>query len=206
MFKKIIMVSLSAAVLATTLNTSAFAAGDAAAGKTKSAACAACHGADGNSTNPTWPKLAGQHPKYIAKQLSDFKKGKTRNDPLMAGMVAALSPADMGDLAAYFSSQKMSAGKADKKLVELGGKIYRGGNSTSGVAACMSCHGPSGHGNPMANFPSLAGQHASYMEKALNDFKSSTRKNDAGKMMQNIAAKMTPTEIKAVASYIQGLN
>ncbi len=199
------MVSLSAVVLATTLNTSVFAAGDAAAGKAKSAACAACHNADGNSTNPTWPKLAGQHQKYIAKQLMDFKKGKMRNDPLMAGMVAALSPDDMQDLAAYFSSQKISAGTADKKLVELGGKIFRGGNSASGVAACMSCHGPAGKGNPMANFPAVAGQHSAYLVKALNDFKTSARTNDAGKMMQNIAAKMTDQEIKAVSSYIQGL-
>ncbi len=199
------MVSLSAVVLATTLNTSVFAAGNAAAGKAKSAACAACHNADGNSTNPTWPKLAGQHQKYIAKQLMDFKKGKMRNDPLMAGMVAALSPDDMQDLAAYYSSQKISAGTADKKFVELGGKIFRGGNSASGVAACMSCHGPSGKGNPMANFPAVAGQHSAYLVKALNDFKTSARTNDAGKMMQNIAVKMTDQEIKAVASYIQGL-
>lgn len=199
------MLSLSAAALAITLNTSAFAAGNAAAGKTKSAACAACHNADGNSTNPTWPKLAGQHEKYITKQLMDFKKGKMRKDPLMVGMVAALSPTDMQDLAAYYSSKKMSAGSADKKLVELGGKIYRGGNAAAGVAACMSCHGPSGKGNPMANFPAVAGQHSAYLVKALNDFKTSARTNDAGKMMQNIAAKMTAKEIKAVASYLQGL-
>jgi len=202
---KFLMVSLTVGVLATTLNTAAFAAGDAAAGKAKSAACAACHSVDGNSSNPMWPKLAGQHPKYLAKQLKDFKTGKSRKDALMAGQVATLSSSDMQNLAAYFSSQKISAGKADEKLVELGAKIYRGGNSASGVAACMSCHGPTGRGNPMANFPSLAGQHAAYLEKAINDFKSSTRSNDAGKMMQNIAAKMSAKEIKAVASYIQGL-
>jgi len=202
---KFIMVSLSVGVLAATLNSAVFAAGDATAGKAKSVSCAACHSADGNSANPMWPKLAGQHEKYIAKQLMDFKTAKTRKDPLMAGQVAALTPTDMNNLAAYFSSQKISAGKADDKLVELGGKIYRGGNSASGVAACMSCHGPSGHGNPMAKFPALAGQHAAYLEKAMNDFKTTVRTNDAGKMMQNITAKMTDKEIKAVASYIQGL-
>ncbi len=205
MFKKFLMVSLTAGALAASVNTSVFAAGDATAGKTKSATCAGCHNADGNSANPSWPKLAGQHQKYIAKQLMDFKSGKTRSDPLMAGQVAALSPTDMQDLAAYFSSQKIVAGQADAKLAELGAKIFKGGNSASGVAACMSCHGPSGKGNPLANFPSLAGQHATYLVKALNDFKTSVRKNDAGKMMQNIAAKMTDQEIKAVASYIQGM-
>ncbi|MFV1985304.1 MAG: cytochrome c, partial [Thiohalomonadales bacterium] len=138
-------------------------------------------------------------------QLKDFKDAKTRKDPMMAGQVAALSESDMLNVAAYFSSQKISAGQADEKLAELGAKIYRGGNSASGVAACMSCHGPAGKGNPMANFPSLAGQHATYLEKSINDFKSSARTNDAGKMMQNIAIKMTDKEIKAVASYIQGL-
>jgi cytochrome c553 len=200
------MVSLSVGVLAASLNTAVFAAGDAAAGKAKSASCAGCHNPDGNSANPMWPKLAGQHEKYIAKQLMDFKTGKTRKDPLMAGQVAALSETDMTNLAAYFSSQKISAGKADDKLVELGAKIYRGGNSASGVAACMSCHGPTGKGNPLANFPSVAGQHSAYLEKAINDFKTSARSNDAGKMMQNIAVKMTDKEIKAVASYIQGLH
>jgi len=202
---KFLMLSLSVAVLATTLNTAAFAAGNVAAGKAKSAVCAGCHNADGNSANPAWPKLAGQHAKYITKQLMDFKTGTTRQDPLMAGQVAALNKTDMQNLAAYFATQKISSATADSKLSKLGEKIYRGGNSASGVAACMSCHGPTGRGNPMANFPAVAGQHSAYLVKAINDFKSSARKNDAGKMMQNIAAKMTDAEIKAVASYIQGL-
>lgn len=199
------MVSLSVGVLAASLNTPVFAAGDVAAGKAKSAVCAGCHSADGNSVNPMWPKLAGQHEKYLKKQLMDFKSAKTRNDPLMAGQVAALSETDMTNLAAYFSSQKVSIGSTDVKLAELGEKIYRGGNSASGVAACMSCHGPTGKGNPLANFPSVVGQHAAYVEKAIHDFKTSARTNDAGKMMQNIAVKMTDKEIKAVASYIQGI-
>ncbi|HHJ13748.1 MAG TPA: cytochrome c4 [Gammaproteobacteria bacterium] len=185
---------------------SALAAGDAAAGQAKAAACAGCHGADGNSVNPIWPKLAGQHAKYIEKQLKDFKAGETRKDATMAGMVAALGEQDMADIAAYFSGQKRTPGSADESQVELGEKIYRGGNPTTGVAACIGCHSPTGSGNPAANFPSISGQHAAYVEKQLKDFASGARKNDAGKMMRNIAARMTEEEIKAVASYVQGLH
>jgi len=183
------------------------AAGNAAAGKTKSAACAACHNADGNSSaNPLWPKLAGQHQKYIAKQLKDFKAGKTRRDPLMAGMVAALSEQDMADLGAYFESQTRKLGRADKKLVTLGEKVYRGGNATTGVAACIACHGPTGAGNAAAGFPAIGGQHAAYSSKALNDFKSGARSNDPNKMMRDIAGRMSDDEIKAVSDYIGGLH
>lgn len=182
-----------------------FAAGDAAAGKAKAVMCASCHGADGNSVNPDWPKLAGQHAGYIAKQLADFKKGKERNNALMAGMVASLSEDDMANLAAYFASQTRTMGEADPALVDLGEKIYRGGNKTSGVAACMACHGPNGAGNPQAHFPALSGQHAKYVATQLKAFRSGARSNDAGAMMRNIAAKMTDQEIEAVASYVQGL-
>ena len=139
--------------------TQAQAAGDAAAGKAKSASCAGCHGADGNSVNPEWPSLAGQGAGYIAKQLHDFKGGK-RENATMAPMAAPLTDEDIQDLAAYFSSQPIKAGAADKSLVELGEKIYRGGNPSSGVAACIGCHGPTGAGNPAASFPALSGQHA----------------------------------------------
>ncbi len=184
--------------------TQAFAA-DAAAGKAKAGTCAGCHGMDGNSANPEWPKLAGQHAKYLAKQLHDFKAGK-RTNAMMAGMVAPLSEQDMEDLAAYFSTQKIQPGKADPALFEKGQKLYRGGNPTTGVAACIGCHGPTGAGNPQANFPALAGQHAKYVENQLHAFKKGQRSNDAGKMMRTIAAKMTEEEIKAVASYVQGLH
>lgn len=180
------------------------AAGDAEAGKTKSAVCLACHGPDGNSPNPIWPKLAGQHPTYIIKQLTDLKAGD-RKDPLMSPMAAPLSEQDIQDLAAYFSSQTQSTGTAAADQVELGEKIYRAGNTASGVAACMACHGPTGIGNPAANFPRVSGQHAQYVEKALKDFRSGTRANDAQKMMQGVAAKMTDAEIAAVAQYVQGL-
>lgn len=182
------------------------AAGDAKAGKAKAVNCAGCHGVNGNSTNPAWPKLAGQHAGFIAKQLADFKSGKTRSDPLMAGQVANLSQQDMDDLGAYFASQTGSQGAADEKLAVAGAKLYRGGNKKKGVAACIACHGPTGAGNPAAKFPKLSGQHASYVEKAMKDFRSGNRSNDMNKMMQNIAEKMSDKEIKAVASYISGLH
>ncbi|MGD8672757.1 MAG: c-type cytochrome [Thiogranum sp.] len=183
----------------------ATAAGDAAAGKAASATCAGCHGPDGNSANPEWPKLAGQGAPYLVKQLHNFKDGDRKN-ATMAPMAMGLSDQDMENLAAYFSDQTMSQGAAEKSLVELGEKIYRGGNAASGVAACIGCHGPTGAGNPAAKFPRLAGQHAKYVENQLHAFKSGERDNDAGKMMRNIAARMTDKEIQAVASYVQGLH
>lgn len=181
------------------------AAGDLAAGKTKAAACAACHGADGNSANPEWPRLAGQHEKYVVRQLADFKAGE-RNNAMMAPMAAGLSEQDMADIAAYYASQTLTGGKADPALVDAGEKLYRGGNATTGVAACIACHAPNGMGNPQANFPRLSGQHAAYIVNQLKAFRAGERANDAGKMMQNIAAHMTDAEMQAVASYIEGLH
>jgi len=181
-------------------------AGDAEAGKTKSANCAACHGADGNSLNPEWPRLAGQNEKYLVKQLGYFKDGE-RENATMSGMVATLSEQDMEDLAAYYSSQKVKIGAADPALVELGQKLYRSGNPESGVAPCMGCHGPNGAGNPAAGYPALRGQHAKYVENQLHGFAEGQRHNEnARKMMQILAARMTNREIRAVASYIQGLH
>ena len=180
------------------------ASGDAAAGKTKSATCAACHAADGNSVNPLWPKLAGQHPSYLKKQVMDFKSG-SRKDATMTAMVIPLSDQDAADLAAYFATQKKTLGTAEEAKVALGEKIYRGGNTATGVAACMACHGPAGSGNPAANFPALSGQHAAYTEKTLKDFRSGARSNDAQKMMQGVVGRMTDEEIASVAQYIQGL-
>ncbi|MBS1202331.1 MAG: cytochrome c subfamily [Chromatiaceae bacterium] len=180
-------------------------AGDAAAGKAKSAACAACHGPDGNSTNPEWPKLAGQGARYLEKQLQDFKAGK-RVNAIMNGLAAPLSDADIGDLSAYFASQKVRLGTADPASVKLGERLYRGGNSASGVAACMSCHGPSGKGNPLARFPSLSGQQAAYVAKALQDYRSGARENDPSAMMRRIAERLTEREIKAVSQYVSGLH
>lgn len=181
------------------------AAGDAEAGKTKAAMCAACHGTDGNSPAPNFPKLAGQHADYIAKQLQDFKSGE-RQDATMNGMSAALGEQDMADLGAFYSGQKVNVGAAAADKAELGETLYRAGNAASGVAACVACHGPTGAGNPMAKFPSLGGQHADYTVTQLKNFRAGARANDAGSMMRGVAKKMTDAEIEAVAQYIQGLH
>jgi cytochrome c553 len=180
-------------------------AADPANGKTLSQTCAACHSIDGNSVNPIWPKLAGQHAEYIVKQLQDFKDGKRVNGQ-MAPMVASLSDQDMADLAAYFASQKTKRGSAKPELIELGQKIYRAGDAESGVPACMACHGPSGAGNPGALYPALAGQHAEYTAIQLKAFKAEERSNDTAKVMRTIAAPMTSAQIEAVSEYIQGLH
>ncbi|GMQ77184.1 MAG: c-type cytochrome [Gammaproteobacteria bacterium] len=177
------------------------AAGDVAAGQAKSALCAACHGPDGNSTNPEWPKLAGQQAEYIVKQLNDFKSG-VRQNPLMAGITASLSEQDMESLAAYFSSRKVKVtGATDAELARQGQQLYRGGSRPLQVSACMACHGPAGQGVP-PSFPSVSGQHAAYSEIQLNAFKTGVRKNAA---MNAIAARMSAEEIKAVAMYMSGL-
>lgn len=200
--KKLVLVTLAGLALSAALPVGA--AGDAAAGKTRSAVCAGCHGADGNSVNPDWPKLASQHPQYIAKQLANFKAGDRKN-PTMSPQAAGLSEEDMANLAAYFSSQAIKGGKADEEKVALGEAVYRGGNKSTGVAACIGCHAPNGKGNPEAKFPSLAGQHAKYIATQLRHFRAGTRSNDAGKMMRNVAIHMTDAEIDAVAQYVQGL-
>jgi len=180
--------------------------GDPAAGKAKAITCTACHGPDGNSSNPEWPKIAGQHARYFAKQLMNFKQGTHRNNAMMTGMVAALSDQDMHDLGAYYAAMGMSGGFADEALVKLGKKIYHGGNQATGVPACMSCHGPAGLGDPRGGFPRLAGQHAAYTAMQLENFRLGERSNDPQRMMRDIALKMTPDEMAAVASYIGGLH
>jgi cytochrome c553 len=181
------------------------AAGDVAAGKAKSAACAACHGPDGNSSNPEWPKLAGQGAGYLAKQLEEFKAGKRAN-PVMSGQAAGLSEADIADLAAYFGSQKVQLGVAEPGAVQLGEQLYRGGNPGAGIAACMGCHGPAGNGNPMARFPALSGQHPQYVANALREFRAGARNNDPNGMMRSVAERMTDREIEAVSQYVAGLH
>jgi len=184
----------------------ASAAGDATAGKSKSMTCAACHGADGNSMVPTFPKLAGQHASYIEKQLQNFKK-QERKDPTMNGMAATLSDQDIADLAAYFSSHTVSIGApTNVEQAKLGKKLFEGGDKKRGIAACMACHGPTGSGNPGANFPSLKGQHPAYVIKQLKAFRDGSRANDPAKMMQDIAAKMSDKDIENVAQYISGLH
>ncbi len=180
-------------------------AGDAAVGKAKSASCAACHGTDGNSPSPGFPKLAGQHESYIAKQLRDYKSGK-RVNATMNAMVLPLSEQDIDDLAAYFAGQPVQVGTTAEDQLEVGQSIYRAGNASSGVAACSACHGPNGSGNPQAQFPSLSGQHAEYIALQLKMFRKGERANDAGNMMRGVAARMSDAEIDAVSQYVQGLH
>ncbi len=182
--------------------------GSAEAGKAKSAACAACHGADGNGVgNPDWPKLAGQGQEYLVKQLRDFKSGARKDlimNGTMNGMAAGLSEQDMQDIAAFYASQTLKPAVArDAELVKLGERIYRGGIAKRRVAACMSCHGPSGHGIP-PKFPRVSGQNPSYAEKQMLFFKAFTRSNDGG-IMTPTAFEMSEKEIKAVAEYMAGL-
>jgi len=182
--------------------------GDADAGQGKAAVCAACHGVDGNSVVPNWPKIAGQHADYLQRQLT-LIKGGDRPVPEMAGITPGLSDQDMEDLAAYFSSQTPSPGLTDEALRVSGEQLYRSGNPATDVPACMSCHGPAGEGNPLSGYPHLAGQHAVYSEKMLTGFRAGTTwgANDASsKIMTGVANRLTDAEIKAVASYIQGLH
>lgn len=171
--------------------------------------CAACHAADGNSAAPVNPKLAGQFYDYLHKQLVNFKaqegKKAARENAVMAGMVANLSPADMQNVAAYYASQKLKPAAAkDKELAALGQKIYRGGNASTGVAACAGCHGPSGAGIP-AQYPRVSGQFAEYVEAQLKAFRAGARANDPNATMRGVAARMTDREIQGVAEYVAGL-
>lgn len=180
-------------------------AGDVEAGKAKSATCAACHGADGNSPSPAFPKIAGQGERYLIKQITDIRDGR-RQAPAMVGFVTNLSDEDIADLAAYFSSQTPTTGGAKEELVELGQRIYRAGSEEKGIPACLACHGPSGKGVEAAGFPMLSGQHDAYTKDQLNKFSMNQRQNDGDtRIMRDIASRLHPTEIEAVSSYIQGL-
>jgi cytochrome c553 len=184
----------------------ASAAGDVQAGKEKAQTCVACHGADGNSPSPEFPNLAGQNAKYTSKQLADFKAGKERNNPVMSGMVANLTPEDMADLGAYFATLTPAGGFVSKQNLALGERIYRGGNKKTGVPACLACHGPSGAGDPMAGTPRLAGQRAQYTASQLTAFRSGTRSNDRNQMMRGASHRLSDSEIQAVSEYIAGLH
>ena len=182
------------------------AAGDATAGQTKAAVCGACHGPDGNSAAPTFPKLAGQGERYLLKQLKDIKSGARPVVP-MTGLLDNLSDQDLADLSAYFASQKGSVGAADPKLVERGEALFRGGKVEDGMPACTGCHSPDGSGNAAAGFPKLGGQHAQYVATQLTNFREGVRTNDGDTMiMRAIAAKLSNKDIEAVSSYIQGLH
>ncbi len=183
--------------------------GDAAAGKSKSVACSACHGLDGNSAAP-FPKLAGLGEKYMLKQLRDVRDG-TRSVPTMAGQLDAMVDQDLADIAAYFSSQTRSGGQTDPELLALGAKIFRSGVAERNVPACAGCHSPTGRGNAPAGFPTLAGQHAQYVADQLRAYRKgyedpAGRTNDGDtKIMRTIAFGLSDKQIEAVSSYVAGL-
>ena len=181
--------------------------GDAAAGQGKAAACGACHGMDGNSSDAQYPKLAGQHESYIARQLAHFKAGQRQN-PIMMGMAAPLSEQDMHDLGAYFSTKQSLPGVADAALVEQGQTLFRQGDTERGIPACMACHSIDGRGNPGAMYPQLTSQHAQYIQKTLQAWHDGTTWGDdaQAKIMPAIAQKLDAKDIAALASYIEGLH
>jgi cytochrome c553 len=181
--------------------------GDATAGQAKAAACGACHGMDGNSSDAQYPKLAGQSEQYIATELMRFKSG-TRQNAIMQGMAATLSPQDMHDVGAYFAKQKRLPGVADAKLAGNGGKLYREGDASRGIPACMACHGPDGAGNPGWRVPNIGGQHADYVQAQLKAWHDGTTwGSDAHAMiMPSIAGHLTEQDISAVSSYVEGLH
>ena len=194
----------------------ALAAGDAAAGESKVAMCAGCHGSDGNSMVPSFPKLAGLGEKYMTAQLRMIKSGE-RVIVEMTGILDASTDQDLQDMAAFYDSKAMViSGAQDITLVgisdpgealDFGENVYRGGNMKTGVAACIGCHSPSGKGNNPAGYPALGGQYADYIEKQLLAYRRGERvSGENAKIMQGVAANLSDKEIKAVANYISGLN
>ena len=180
--------------------------GSVEAGQTKAGPCAACHGVNGNSVNPVWPTLAGQHQPYTVKQLKAFKNDE-RTDPLMSPMAKTLSDADMEDVGAFFAAQTPTGLETEPSKVSDGQRLYRGGEPINGIAACAACHGAAGAGNPTAKYPSIRGQHSAYVVAQLKAYRSGARKTDQqqNQMMRDVAAKLSDAQIDAVASYVQGL-
>ena len=189
--------------------------GSAEAGATKAAVCTACHGVNGNSVNPEWPNLAGQNAAYIHEQLQMFK-AKKRNNPIMQPIVDPLTEQDFADLAAYFSTQTPSGLEADPSYWKAGEALYKSGDTARSIPACAACHGPSGQGNPGSGYPALRAQHSVYTVKQLQDYLTKNRYRDPADaatvnatrnsaMMTTIAARLTPEDIRNLASYLQGL-
>lgn len=191
-------------------------AGDPAAGEALTAGCTACHGADGNSVAPTFPKLAGQNERYLLKQMQDIRD-KRRPVPTMIGQVDNMTDEQLADIAAYYASQAQTPGQSSPERLELGGQVYRAGVSTTGVAACAGCHGARGSGNAPAGWPRLAGQHADYIAQQLRRWRTGAentleenpegRTNDGdARLMRDVALRLTDNEIDAVANFIAGLH
>lgn len=186
------------------------AAGDATAGQAKSMVCAACHGPDGNSPANIYPKLAGQHPDYLKKQLVELKaavSGKPgRANPIMGPMAMPLSDKDMDDLAAYFASQQPTPVAVPDEVVVQGRALYMGGNPERNLPACIGCHGPRGEGLAQAKYPALSGQHPAYIKAQLEAFRSGTRDNDPNGMMRDVSKKLTDDDIRILSQYVAGLH
>lgn len=179
-------------------------AGDAALGAQKAAVCGACHGMTGNSVNAEWPSLAGQPEAYVVAQLKAFKEGK-RTNALMTPMAVALSEKDMQDLGAHFAQQTPTGLEADPSNWKTGEKLYRGGDTARGIPACIACHGPQGRGNGPAGYPALRGQHGVYAYAQLKAFKNGARSSAGNDIMVSVTDRMTDEEMRALASYLQGL-
>jgi cytochrome c553 len=195
---------LAIAISSTIVSNSALPAGSAEAGATKAVVCQACHGANGNSTNPEWPSLAGVGADYIADQLKNFKEGKRAN-PVMMPNAMSLSADDMADLGAYFDSLVNTGLEADPSYWQAGQKLYQGGDPTRAIPACMACHGPTGAGNEPAKFPALRGQQSVYLAKQLNDYASGARATGPNGIMQTVAKRLSPEDIRNLSSYLQGI-
>jgi cytochrome c553 len=194
----------SGLVLALSLVAFSAAAGDAVVGQQKAAVCGACHGMTGNSVNPEWPNLAGQPEGYVVAQLQAFKEGK-RVNALMTPMAVALTEQDMKDLGAFFAQQTPAGLEADPSNWQDGEKLYRGGDPERDIPACIACHGPQGRGNAPARYPALRAQHAVYAYSQLKAFKDGTRAAAGNDIMQTVTERMTDQQMRALASYLQGL-
>ncbi|WP_260261352.1 c-type cytochrome [Vibrio intestinalis] len=205
MNKLVLIVSLLA-------SSSLWAQGVIEAGKSKSQTCIACHGADGNSLLGIYPSLAGQHAKYIEKQLKDLKLGMTSNgdkgryDPVMSGMAMPLSEQDMADLAAYYASLPIAHSTTPENVVEQGKVLYTAGDVERGLTACIACHGPRGNGTELSGFPKISGQQADYVKSQLMKFRDGSRGNDMNAMMRDIAKKLTDEDIDTLSKYVGGLH
>jgi cytochrome c553 len=217
MKSRIVALTLSASLASFSLFATAIAAeppakGDAAAGATKAAVCGACHGATGNSVNPEWPSLAGQHHGYISEQLALLKAG-VRVAPVMAPMAMALSNEDMADLGAYFEQQTPAGLEANADLWQAGEKLYRGGDTTRSIPGCLGCHGPNGRGNGPAHWPQIRSQQSGYVVNQLKNYAANARYVAANgqqppanaQIMQTIALRLSDADMKALAAYLQGL-
>ena len=201
-----------ALILSLLASCSVWAQGSIEAGKAKSQTCVACHGADGNSLITQYPKLAGQHEKYLEKQLKELKLGMTsggkqgRNEPVMGAMAMPLSEQDMADLAAYYASLPISNNSTPENVVEEGKILYTAGNAERGLTACIACHGPRGNGTELSGFPKISGQHAEYIKAQLEKFRDGSRNNDMNAMMRDVAKKLTDADIETLSKYVGGLH